>query len=120
MYKWGAGPNCASRGISKAHCAAALTVTAGDVIMRKLDAWSDPDRSQPVVLWRAEVHDQQTGTTAEVAGHVEVRWSHGRFAQAPEAKVYLGTAHHAVPGYVPLSRPERDPERLALGWSGGP
>ena len=86
--------------------------------LRKLEAWSDPDRTQPVVVWRAAVHDRQTGTDAEVSGHVEVRWSHGRFAQAPEAKVYLGTAHHAVPGYVPLSRPERDPDRLALGWDG--
>lgn len=36
------------------------------------------------------------------AGHVEIRWSHGRFAQNPEAKVYLDAAHHDVPGYVRL------------------
>ena len=35
-------------------------------------------------------------------GHVEVRWSHGRFSGNPEAKVYLDTAHAAVPGYHPL------------------
>ncbi len=35
-------------------------------------------------------------------GHVEVRWSHGRFRGAPEAKVYLDTPHADVPGYSPL------------------
>jgi hypothetical protein len=28
-----------------------------------------------------------TGAAAAIAGHVEIRWSHGRFAQPPEAKV---------------------------------
>ena len=35
-------------------------------------------------------------------GHVEVRWSHGRFCGPPEAKVYLDTPHADVPGYFPL------------------
>lgn len=39
---------------------------------------------------------------AEVAGHVEIRWSHGRFGGHPEAKVYLDTPHTQVPGYHPL------------------
>ena len=34
-----------------------------------------------------------------MAGHVEIRWSHGRFAQPPEAKVYLDTAMAELPGY---------------------
>jgi hypothetical protein len=38
-----------------------------------------------------------------VEGHVEIRWSHGRFASPPEAKVYLDTPHHQVPGYWPLT-----------------
>ena len=38
----------------------------------------------------------------EVAGHVEIRWSHGRFGGHPEAKVYLDTPHAQVPGYHPL------------------
>ena len=38
-----------------------------------------------------------------VAGHVEIRWSHGRFAGRPEAKVYLDTPHAEVPGYFPVS-----------------
>ena len=38
----------------------------------------------------------------EVGGHVEVRWSHGRFGGLPEAKVYLDTPHARVPGYFPL------------------
>ena len=37
-----------------------------------------------------------------VGGHVEVRWSHGRFCGPPEAKVYLDTPHAEVPGYFPL------------------
>ena len=40
---------------------------------------------------------------ATVAGHVEIRWSHGRFAQPPEAKVYLDTPMADLPGYHPLS-----------------
>jgi hypothetical protein len=58
---------------------------------------------QPVVRWRAEVHDRDAGERSEVMGHVEIRWSHGRFGQVPEAKVYLDTAHDRVPGYFPLA-----------------
>ena len=35
---------------------------------------------------------------------MEVRWSHGRFAQPPEAKVYLDTPTDELPGYFPLER----------------
>jgi hypothetical protein len=57
---------------------------------------------QPRVGWRALVTDRHAGNEQVVEGHVEVRWSHGRFAQPPEAKVYLDTPHHEVPGYFPL------------------
>lgn len=57
---------------------------------------------QPQVIWNAECTERATGHTRTVLGHVEIRWSHGRFAQRPEAKVYLDTPHHDVPGYVPL------------------
>ena len=57
---------------------------------------------QPQVDWAAEVDDHERGELRVLEGHVEVRWSHGRFAQPPEAKVYLDTAHHRVPGYEPL------------------
>jgi len=40
-----------------------------------------------------------TGEDRTVEGHVELRWSHGRFGGPPEAKVYLDTPHHEVPGY---------------------
>ena len=33
---------------------------------------------------------------------MEIRWSHGRFSGAPEAKVHLDTPAHEVAGYVPL------------------
>jgi hypothetical protein len=59
-------------------------------------------RGQPMVTWRAEVHDRVAATGVSVEGHVEVRWSHGRLKGAPEAKVYLDSPHDAVPGYVPL------------------
>lgn len=80
-----------------------------------LEARPDTTRRQPVVQWRAQVHDREHGSAVTVQGHVEVRWSHGRFAQAPEAKVYLGTPHHLVPGYVPLTGPQAS-GRLQLQW----
>jgi hypothetical protein len=57
---------------------------------------------QPRVGWQASVRNRTTGELVEVAGHVEVRWSHGRFGGSPEAKGYLDTRHHLVPGYFPL------------------
>jgi len=73
-----------------------------------LDHRADLSRGQPVVAWTARFRSQETGRDSEVRGHVEVRWSHGRFAQVPEAKVYLDTPHHDVPGYVPLAMPTND------------
>ena len=70
--------------------------------LRRFDAWGD-EAGQPVVRWRADARDRTTGELHTVEGHVEVRWSHGRFAQPPEAKVYLDTPHHRVPGYFPLA-----------------
>lgn len=72
---------------------------------------------QPEVGWVARVRRRDTGEETEVAGHVEVRWSHGRFVGAPEAKVYLDTPFDAVPGYRPL---EEGPDqlRLPVGVSG--
>ncbi|HET8620772.1 MAG TPA: hypothetical protein VFM27_17515, partial [Acidimicrobiales bacterium] len=58
---------------------------------------------QPVVTWAATVEDREAGEDRTVEGHVEIRWSHGRFAGPPEAKVYLDTPHHLVPGYWPLT-----------------
>jgi hypothetical protein len=69
--------------------------------LRRLDVEAVPSR-QPVVGWSATVDDRAGGEARTVAGHVEVRWSHGRFGGAPEAKVYLDTPHHEVPGYWPL------------------
>jgi hypothetical protein len=57
---------------------------------------------QPVVTWRATVEDVRSATRVELVGHIEIRWSHGKFKSSPEAKVYLDTPHHQVPGYVPL------------------
>ena len=58
---------------------------------------------QPVVRWAATVDDREAGGRRTVDGHIEIRWSHGRFGGPPEAKVYLDTPHHLVPGYWPLA-----------------
>lgn len=68
---------------------------------KRFDVWAE-EAGQPRVGWRATVRDHDEATERAVEGHVEVRWSHGRFAQAPEAKVYLDTPHPDVPGYIPL------------------
>ena len=57
---------------------------------------------QARVGWATVVSDRHSGVDRAVEGHVEIRWSHGRFAQPPEAKVYLDTPHALVPGYFPL------------------
>jgi hypothetical protein len=57
---------------------------------------------QPRVGWQALVRDRVTDEVSEVTGHIEVRWSHGRFGGLPEAKGYLDTPHHLVPGYFAL------------------
>jgi hypothetical protein len=58
---------------------------------------------QPMIDWHAAVRERATGAERDVRGHVEVRWSHGRFSGPPEAKVYLDTPHDAIPGYFPLT-----------------
>jgi hypothetical protein len=57
---------------------------------------------QPRVGWLATVRERAAGQLHEISGHVEVRWSHGRFSGPPEAKGYLDSRHHVVPGYFPL------------------
>jgi hypothetical protein len=58
---------------------------------------------QPMVGWRAVVRRRDEGGETVVQGRVEIRWSHGRFAAPPEAKVYLDTPHTDVPGYFALA-----------------
>ena len=69
--------------------------------LRSFDVEPRPG-GQPMVTWRAVVRERDTRVERVVEGHVEVRWSHGRFAAPPEAKVYLDTPHASVPGYFPL------------------
>jgi hypothetical protein len=57
---------------------------------------------QPMVGWDAVVRRRADGAECGVHGHVEIRWSHGRFCGPPEAKVYLDTPHQEVPGYFAL------------------
>ena len=63
----------------------------------------EPQRGgQPRVGWHAIVRDRTHWEAVEITGHIEVRWSHGRFGGLPEAKGYLDTPHHQVPGYFTL------------------
>jgi hypothetical protein len=71
--------------------------------LRRFEVEPAATSRQPVVTWAATVEDREAGADRTVGGHVEVRWSHGRFANPPEAKVYLDTPHHQVPGYWPLA-----------------
>lgn len=70
--------------------------------LKRFDVWGD-DAGQPQVRWQARVRDRVDGRDIAVDGHVEIRWSHGRFGKPPEAKAYLDTPHHEVPGYVTLA-----------------
>ena len=58
---------------------------------------------QPQVDWTLRVRNRTTGAELVTEGFVEVRWSHGRFSGAPEAKVQLRSRHEDVPGYTPLT-----------------
>ncbi|MCU4186591.1 hypothetical protein K6U06_19660 [Acidiferrimicrobium sp. IK] len=60
---------------------------------------------QPRVDWTARCTDLRNGAARQVDGHVEIRWSHGRFRQPPEAKVYLDTPASRLPGYHSLDAP---------------
>jgi hypothetical protein len=70
--------------------------------LKRFDVWGD-DAGQPQVRWQAVVRERASGEDHAVDGHVEIRWSHGRFGKPPEAKAYLDTPHHRVPGYVPMT-----------------
>ena len=65
---------------------------------------------QPQVDWSATYVERATSARQTVRGHVEVRWSHGRFAQPPEAKVYLDTPTDEIPGYFALEEAVTQPE----------
>ncbi len=65
---------------------------------------------QPQVNWTVTYVERATNHRRSVHGHVEVRWSHGRFAQPPEAKVYLDTPSDELPGYFPLEPGADQPE----------
>lgn len=70
---------------------------------RSLHIDADVVAGQPLVRWKAMIRRRVDGVKLTVAGFVEIRWSHGRFGQPPEAKVQLVTRHEDVPGYFPLA-----------------
>lgn len=71
--------------------------------LKSFDPQPDLEAGQPVVRWTAIVGRVAGGDDIPVRGHVEVRWSHGRFCGACEAKVYIDTPFNEVPGYVPIT-----------------
>lgn len=62
----------------------------------------DLQAAQPQVRWAGSVRRRLDDAHLVVAGYVEIRWSHGRFRQPPEAKVQLSTKPEDVPGYFSL------------------
>lgn len=63
----------------------------------------EPEQAgQPRVRWEAHLDEKTSGKLIGVRGHVEIRWSHGRFKGAPEAKVYLDTSPFETAGYRTL------------------
>ncbi len=69
----------------------------------RFDAWPARDALQPQVQWAATVEPRAPEEAPRrVEGHVEVRWSHGKFCGNPEAKVYLDTPIERAPGYEPF------------------
>ena len=73
-----------------------------DYELRSFDIQPRPG-GQAMVGWQAAVRERTTGFDRIIDGHVEIRWSHGRFSGPPEAKVYLDTPHTEIPGYFPLA-----------------
>lgn len=69
--------------------------------LRSFDVAARP-RGQPEVAWVAVVEERLSARRTRIDGHIEIRWSHGRLQGSPEAKVYLDTPHHNVPGYYSL------------------
>jgi hypothetical protein len=57
---------------------------------------------QPQIQWQASFTDLESGDRLRTEGHVEIRWSHGRFCGAPESKIYLDTPHEKACGYIPV------------------
>ncbi len=66
--------------------------------LRRLEVEAEQG-GQPRIAWSALCERRRGDGEQVVQGHVEIRWSHGRFRQPPEAKVYLDSAHERVPGY---------------------
>jgi hypothetical protein len=67
---------------------------------------------QPRVDWACQYRTRGEESHQTVSGHVEIRWSHGRFANPPEAKVYLDTPMSQLPGYHPLHVPGEGQQTL--------
>ena len=49
-----------------------------------------------------EFLDLESQSEISTNGHVEIRWSHGKFCGAPESKIYLDTPHVNACGYVSI------------------
>ena len=70
--------------------------------LRSFDVAPRP-AGQPEVAWNAVTRHRATGHEIQAEGLVEIRWSHGRFSGAPEAKIKLTTPLEETPGYFALT-----------------
>jgi hypothetical protein len=68
------------------------------------------EAGQPQVDWVIRYRSRADDAPGAVHGHVEVRWSHGKFAQPPEAKVYVDTPSDQLPGYFPIDEWQPQPQ----------
>ena len=66
---------------------------------RITDVLAEPDlqREQSVVAFTVLYENKSTRQSGEAKFHAEVRWSHGKFKQAPEAKLYKDSRNWDVP-----------------------
>jgi len=53
-----------------------------------IQARPDLSRKQSVVILVVNYRNKQDGNTDKARFHIEIRWSHGKFCGAPEAKLY--------------------------------
>jgi regulation of enolase protein 1 (concanavalin A-like superfamily) len=65
-----------------------LTQWKSDWKISNIEAVPDPHRKQSVVAIVVTYESKQLKSSKTARFHVEIRWSHGKFRQTPEAKLY--------------------------------
>ena len=76
----------ARRPSARSGCASPRRGTGGSSTSSRSIAVEPQPGGQPRVGWQAVVRDRVSHELHEVAGHIEVRWSHGRFGGFPRPR----------------------------------